>query len=242
MSTAIAVITESGFGKSTSLGHIPKEDLKSEFDIEGLKPEETLLINIKGKPLPYGGWKKQYKLISPDKPPTEENYLVSTDPVLIIKTLNYFNENRPDIKNFVIDDFQYLMAEEFMTNALKTGYEKFSKMAKNAYDVINTGLKLRDNANFIILTHSDEVKDGTFKMKTIGKMLDEKVTLEGLFTIIFYGKTTFNNTDKKSTKHFVTNFDGQYPAKSPVGMFKDLYIPNDLGYVVKTINQYYNGE
>lgn len=236
MSNAIAVITKSGFGKSTSYGNIP------ELGIVGLDPKETLLINVKGKPLPFKGWKKNYVPISADKPPTDENYLESTDPALLIKTMNFFSVNRPDIKNVIIDDCQYLMAEEFMTNALKTGYEKFSKMAKNMYDVINTGLKLRPDINFIILTHEEEVKDGSFKMKTIGKMLDEKVTLEGLFTVILYGKESFNATEKKSTKEFVTNFDGTYPAKSPVGMFSSLYIPNDLGLVVKTVNDYYNGE
>lgn len=236
MSNAIAVITNSGFGKSTSYGNIP------ELSIVGLNPKETLLINIKDKPLPFRGWRKNYIPVRADAPPLTENYLASTDPTLIIKTMNYFSANRPDIKNIIIDDFQYIMAEEFMTNALKTGFEKFSKMAKNAYDVINAGLKLRHDINFFILTHADEVKDGTFKMKTIGKMLDEKVTLEGLFTIILYGKESYNASEKKSTKQFVTNFDGTFPAKSPVGMFPEVYIPNDLGYVVETINTYYNGE
>jgi hypothetical protein len=74
------------------------------------------------------------------------------------------------------------------------------------------------------------------------KMLDEKVTLEGLFTILLYGKTTFDTTEKKSSKVFVTNYDGEYPAKSPHGMFKDLYIPNDLGYVARKIKEYNEGE
>jgi hypothetical protein len=79
-------------------------------------------------------------------------------------------------------------------------------------------------------------------MKTIGKMLDNKVTLEGLFTIVLYGKQTWDDKEKKVSKHFVTNFDGQYPAKSPVGMFEETYILNDLGAVAKAINVYNNGE
>jgi hypothetical protein len=237
MSNSIAVVTESGFGKSTSYGHIP------EYEIEGLPAEETLVINIKGKPLPFRGWRKLYTAIDVTAPPTRGNYLETTDPALIIKTLNYFSANRPDIKNALIDDFQYVMAEEFMSNALKTGFDKYNKLAKNAYDVINAGLNMRPDMNFIILTHSEtDKKDGTMKMKTIGKMLDEKVTLQGLFTVVLYGKESFDATTKAVKKEFVTNYDGEYPAKSPVGMFPQLYINNDLGAVVKTINQYYDGE
>lgn len=244
MSNAIAVVTESGFGKSTSYGKIPKEDLGTEYDIEGLNPKHTLLINVKGKPLPFRGWKKWYKSIDFNVPPSQNvdaNYLVSTDPAEIIKVMNQFNL-KENIKNVIIDDAQYLMAEEFMANALKAGYDKYNKMAKNAYDVINTGLKLRPDINFFFLTHAEETKEGSYKMKTIGKMLDEKVTLQGLFTIVLYGKETFDNANKKVTKVFVTNYDGEYPAKSPVGMFKDLYIPNDLGKVSKIVNDYYSGE
>lgn len=238
MSIAAAIVTESGFGKSTGLGSISKEDLKSDVGIEGVNPKETLLINIKDKPLPFRGWEKDYIPITLTKPPTTENYLASTDPQFIQKTMLYFSQNRLDIKNVVIDDFQYLMAEEFVANALKIGYEKFSKLAKNAYDTINTGLKLRKDIVFLVLTHSEETKL-SYKIKTIGKMLDEKITLEGLFPILLYGKSSFDNNTKKVTKEFVTNFDGVYPAKSPVGMFQKLYIPNDLGLVVKTINEYY---
>lgn len=236
MANAIAVVTESGFGKSTSYGQIP------EYGIEGLDAKETLLINIKDKPLPFRGWRKLYSPIVPERRPDADNYLATTDPATIVKTLDYFDANRPDIKNVLIDDFQYLMAEEFMANALKTGYDKYNKLAKNAYDVINRGLKMRHDINFIVLTHAEETKEGSYKMKTIGKMLDEKVTLQGLFTVVLYGKETYDSKESKVTKQFVTNFDGEYPAKSPVGMFEKLYIPNDLGLVVKTVNGYYNGE
>lgn len=236
MSNAIAVITSSGFGKSTSYGSIP------ELGIKGLDPKETLLINVKGKPLPFRGWRKLYTPVSgPDVVIPTGNYVETTNHQSIVTLMNAFDDKRPDIKNIIIDDSQYLMAEEFMANALKTGYDKYNKMAKNMYDVINTGIKLRHDLNFIILCHQDESKDG-FKMKTIGKMLDEKVTLEGLFTVILYGKETYDPTAKKVTKQFVTNFDGTYPSKSPVGMFPELYIPNDLGLVVETVNAYYNGE
>ena len=149
----ILVLAESGFGKSTSYGNIKADEInKLPYDITGLPAEETLVINIKGKPLPFKGWRKLYKPIDVSAPPTTGNYLETTDPALIVKTLGYFDANRKDIKNVIIDDFQYLMAEEFMANALKTGFDKYNKLAKNAYDVINAGIKMRSDINFIILT------------------------------------------------------------------------------------------
>lgn len=241
MANSIAVVTESGFGKTTSIGNIP------ELGIEGLKPEETFFFNVKGKSLPFKGWKKKYIPI-PDPnsgPPKEGNYLASSNTALIIKVMQYINQNRPDIKNVVLDDYQYILADEFMANALKSGYDKFNKLAKNGFDVINTGNNLREDINFIILTHSESKENGfetSYKIKTIGKMLDDKITLEGLFTIVLYGKQEWDDKEKKVSKQFVTNFDGQYPAKSPVGMFEETYIPNDMGLVLKKVDAYNNGE
>ena len=79
-------------------------------------------------------------------------------------------------------------------------------------------------------------------MKTIGKMLDNKVTLEGLFTVVLYGKLEYDSKTNQSSRKFVTNYDGQYPAKSPFGMFAELYRPNDLGTIIAEMNAYYDGE
>ena len=115
MANAIAVVGESGSGKSTSLNK------KKKISITGLNPSQTFIINVKGKPLPIKGWKKLYKEIDITKPPTEGNYLATTDSSLIVKTLQFINQNRTDIKNVVLEDSQYVMSEEFMINALKTG-------------------------------------------------------------------------------------------------------------------------
>jgi len=239
MANAVAVVTESGFGKTTSLGSIP------ELGIKGLNPEETFLINVKDKPLPFRGWKNQYKRVDISAgPPKVGNYIGTSNPYDIIKVIQYVSANRPDIKHLVIDDYQYLMSEEFMANALKSGFDKFNKLAKNAYDVINAGISAREDLNFFLLTHSELIENGfqtSYKIKTIGKMLDSKVTLEGLFTVVLYGKQTWDDKEKKVTKEFVTNFDGQFPAKSPVGMFPNTYILNDLGYVAKCIHAYNHG-
>ena len=241
MSNAIAIVAESGAGKTASLGSSP------ELGIKGVDPKETFIINVKGKPLSFRNWKKYYVAIPSFEsgPPKTGNYFASTVAYDIIRVISYINENRPDIKNVVLDDFQYIMAEEFMEKALKAGFEKFNKMAKNAYDVINAGINMKEEVNFVILTHSDSKEtsfETTYKMKTIGNMLDNKVTLEGLFTVVLYAKQTWNEKEKKVSKHFVTNYDGQYPAKSPVGMFESTYILNDLGLVLDAVQKYNHGE
>lgn len=238
MANAIAVVGESGSGKSTSLSSV------SELGIIGLDPKETFIINVKGKPLPIRGWKNLYKEIDITKPPTEGNYLATTDSSLIIKTLQFINQNRTDIKNVVLEDAQYVMSEEFMLNALKTGYDKFNRMAKNMYDIINAGILMRDSINFIMITHNDE-EEGKSKIKTLGKMLDDKVNLAGLFTIVLYSTT--KTTQQGTSYNFVTNkyIDDRgihIMAKSPVGMFSEILIPNDMGYVLQKIEEYNNAE
>lgn len=237
MANAIAVVGDSGSGKSTSVG------TNLELGIKGLEHSETFIINVKGKPLPMRGWRSKYTPIDINTPPTTGNYLATTDAALIIKTLQFINSSRPDIKNVVLDDSQYIMSEEFMANALKSGYDKFNKMAKNMYDIINTGINMKDDINFIILTHDDE-EEGKTKIKTLGKMLDDKVNLAGLFTVVLYTTTKTNTTG--TTYHFVTNkhIDDRgihVMAKSPAGMFEDKIIPNDLGLVLDKIEEYNNG-
>tara|TARA_R110000851_G_scaffold41093_11_gene103408 strand:- start:2018 stop:2740 length:723 start_codon:yes stop_codon:yes gene_type:complete len=240
MAKTIAVVADTGFGKSTALVPI------KEIGHKGLNPKETLIINVKNKPLPFKGWKKHYLPIKSKDDLKKGNYLASSDYSVIIDTINYFNEHRKEIINVVIDDFQYIMADNFMKDALKSGYDKFNKLAKRTYDVINAGMEMRDQVNFIILTHSEIVETQDFgtsyKMKTIGKMLDDKVNLEGLFTVLLYGKSSWDGKEGVATRNFVTNMDGQYPAKSPYGMFDNLYISNDLGKVLETMNAYYEGE
>ena len=237
MAKSVAIVADSGFGKSTAIAKIEAIGHK------GLDPKKTLVVNVKNKPLPIKGWKNSFKPINNKEDLKKGNYLATSDYGVIIDTINYFNEHRKEIINVVIDDFQYIMADNFMKDALKTGYDKFNKLAKRTYDVLNTGISMREDVNFIILTHSEIVETQnfgtTYKMKTIGKMLDDKVKLEGLFTIVLYGKSSFD-TKKGVQRSFVTNMDGQFPAKSPFGMFDDLYIKNDLGLVIDTMNEYYN--
>lgn len=232
MAVDICIAGESGTGKSTSLGNIP------ELGIKGLDPAQTAIINIMNKPLPFRGSKQSYgKLISQGG-----NYAASTDAGTIVKIIETL-AGRQDIKYVIVDDSQYIMANEFMNSALEKGYTKFASIGKNMYDVIMAGKRLlRNDQYFILMTHS-EVDNGTYKLKTIGKMLDEKVNLAGLFTVVLYTKVNINTETGKSEFRFVTNrsIDTNgvtIPAKSPVGMFKELEIPNDLSVVVDSVTEY----
>lgn len=116
MANAIAVVGDTGTGKTSSI--MPDQ----EVGITGLNPKETFILNVKDKPLPMKGYQKHYITIPAGTPPTTGNYFASTDAQEIIKIISYIGQNRPDIKNIVLDDGQYIMSEEFMANALKVGW------------------------------------------------------------------------------------------------------------------------
>ena len=110
------------------------------------------------------------------------------------------------------------------------------------FDAIN---EIPEDKNIICLAHYEEYKDKngdsiSFKYKSTGSMVDSYICPEGKFEIVLYGRPTYDSKEKKSIREFVTNDDGVYPAKSPVGMY-DLYIPNDLGLVVDKVQEYYKG-
>jgi hypothetical protein len=235
MSSLIGIVGSAGTGKSTSL--FPTASL----GIRGLDPKETFVINVSGKPFPFKGWRNEYLLFEG----TKGNYLNTEDPNKITKAMIYIHENRPEITNIVLDDFNYMLSFEFTEKAMIKGFDKFNEIAMHTMQVLNTGRRLRDNIKTFVIAHSEDVEIGfetIKKIRTIGRFLDEKIDLQGLFTVLLYTKTTWNDTDKRMLYQFVTNRDNIYPAKSPYGMFKDLYIPNDLGFVAECIDIYETGK
>ena len=226
---SIAIVGPSGTGKSTSYGQFP------ELGIKGLNPKETVVINVSNKDLPFRGWKKMYS----GKLTEGGNYMSSSDSTQISQAINFISEKRPDVKNVVIDDGQFLMAFEFMRRAKENGYNKFTDLGVNMAKVAEAARMSKQKVFF--LWHPEKDRDNGFKMKTVGAMVDSYLTLEGLFTVILYSKVSMG-TDNKPVYQFVTNNDGEYPSKTPVSMFKDLYIPNDLGVVAEMIDKYNEGE
>jgi len=235
MSNLIAIVGESGTGKSTSIMN-PIEGMI------GLDPKETFIFNVMGKPLPFRGAMKHY---NPDKMPSDGgNYFETLDYKTMYEILTYINTSRPDIKNIVLDDSQYTIANEFMEKANKAGYQKFTEMASNYYKLLMLAKDMRRDINFFVLTHPEyDEKRQSYQAKTAGKLLAEKINILGLFSIALFtevktmgGKTEYNFI----TNTKVDNLGNTVPAKSPPGMFEELLIPNDLGLVVQKVHAYYN--
>ena len=225
----LAIVGESGSGKSTAL--------------RNLNPEETFIISTTGKPLPFRGWRKKYTPFKVDEnKKIVGNYFVSSTYDKIIKVLKVINTKMPHIKQVIIDDFQYVLSYEFVDRATEVGYTKFSELAQHAMEILRYYEQMREDCKMIFLTHSENVGDALnpkYVIKTVGKLLAEKVTLEGLFTYIFFTKVS-EGDDGKMKYTLITNTDGICIAKTPMGMFNDLEIDNDLNEIIKIIDEYNN--
>jgi len=139
----------------------------------------------------------------------------------------------------IIDDFQYILANEFMRRVLdnETGnqaFAKYNEIARKAWDILMTAGKLADNKRVYLLAHTQEDDNGRIKAKTIGKLLDEKITMEGLLTIVM--RTAVIN----SQYVFSTQNNGLDTVKTPMGMFESEHIPNDLAAVDAAICDFYS--
>ena len=226
----IAIVGESGTGKSTSL--------------RNLNPEETFIISTTGKPLPFRAWKKKYIPIKIEGKNVSGNYYVSSKWDQILKILQIIDKTMPQIKQVIIDDFQYVLSYEFVDRATEVGYTKFSELAQHAMEILRYSEKMREDCKMIFLTHSENVGDNVnpkYVIKTVGKLLSEKVTLEGLFTYIFFTKVSEGDSGRMEYK-LITNNDGTCVAKTSFGMFDDLEIDNDLNEIIHVIDAYNEGE
>lgn len=229
MSNLVGVVGGTGTGKTTALRTLP--------------PEETFIINVVGKPLPFKGWKAKFPAVEKKDGKLVGRYYSTDDSEKICTALRTISEEMPKIKHIIIDDSQYLMSNEFMKRAKEKTYDKFTDIGKHMWDVLNTARTLRENLKVFILTHDELMKEGDIrKMKTIGKLLDDKITLEGLFTVVLFTYVTKDTDTNKIRYQFITQTDGSTTAKSPEGMFDTLLIDNDLKFVADAIDKYENEE
>lgn len=183
--------------------------------LRNFAPEEVRIINVAGKPLPFRS--VGFKAVKTD------NYAKIT--ALLKKTAS---------KCIVIDDAQYLLANEFMRSVNEKGYDKFNQLASNYWQLVQTVIHdLPDNTIVYFLQHTARDDMGREKAKTIGRMLDEKITVEGMFTIVL--KTSCHD----GGYFFSTKTNGADTVKSPLGMFETDEIDNDLKLVDDTIRSYY---
>ena len=212
MSIATVILGESGTGKSAGL--------------RNMSHANTLLIQSIRKPLPFrsDGWKDVTD---------HGNIYVSDQPESIIKAMR---KTTRDV--IVIDDFQYILANEFMRRVLdkevgNAAFAKYNEIARNAWDIFNAANQLAAHKRVYILAHTDTGDDGTTRIKTIGKLIDSKIGLEGMVTIVL--RTAVMAGDYR----FRTRNSGADTVKTPMGMFDDDTIENDLAAVDAAIVDYY---
>jgi hypothetical protein len=132
------------------------------------------------------------------------------------------------------------MAFEAMDRSAEKGYEKFTQMASNFYSVLKNAMNLRDDLKVFVLTHAENTGDAlnpSYKIKTIGKMIDSMITVEGLFTYVFFTDVVKGENDVPQYK-LITQSDGTTTAKTPMGCFEELRIDNDLQYICDKIDEY----
>ena len=155
--------------------------------------------------------------------------------------MKHVSEKMPHIKNLIIDDWQYMSSFEYFDRASEKGYDKFTQIAANLAQVAKLPKDLRDDLFIFFLTHSEDTIDVNgkrkIKAKTVGKMIDNSLTLEGLFSIVLFAKVIKNEKNKLEYV-FVTQTDGENTCKTPMEMFDNEYIPNDLELVRQTILKY----
>lgn len=226
MAELIAIVGESGSGKTSS--------------IRNLNPEHTFIISTTGKRPGIKGANKKYPTFTINEGKIHGNFYATSNVDQIGKVLNIIDKKMPHITTVVIDDFQYVMGFEAMDRAKEKSYDKFTDIAQHAYQVLKTSMNMRDDLNVVVSTHSENTGDRVspyYKMKTLGKMLDSVITLEGLFTYVLF-TTVQRDDDGKASYKFVTNSDGTCTAKSPMELFDEIYIDNDLNYVIQRIKEY----
>lgn len=222
----ILILGSSGAGKSTSIRTLPSAN--------------TILFNVCNKVLPFKGALKAYKEF--DKTTQPSGNMITTDDYDKIKgAFKYLIKDKKEIKYVVIDDSQYLIVNEFLRNHSKNFkgdgvYSLYNQIADHFWDLIWDSKLCRDDLFIYYLHHTEYSDQGNIIPKTIGKMLNNKIDIAGMFTICLLAKREGNEN------WFYTQNDGTSPAKSPEGMFTELKVPNDLLYVSDAVLNYYKGE
>lgn len=225
MSNLVIVLGDSGCGKSTS--------------IKGLNSKETVVLNVLGKRLPFKGSNTFYNQ-------DNKNIFAVCDYQTVISYLDNINKNAQHVHNIVIDDAVYIMRTEFFNRAKDRGFEKYNDLADHFRKIIAKCSELRDDINVFMMLHVEPIEsEGSivgYKSSSVGKLLDKMYNPLESVAITLFAQPMYDDkgipqfgfhTHRKKVNGI------EIPAKSPDGMFKEDFIPNDLAYVVKAMNEYY---
>lgn len=226
MANAVIILGKSGTGKSSS--------------IKGLDPKETVVLNVLGKKLPFKGSSSLYST-------ENKNLFRIEDYTQAINMLQSIDKNASYIHNIIIDDAIYIMRKEYFKRAKETGYSKYTELAMHFQQIISTIENMRDDINVFLILHSEDIQsDKTtvgYKVSTIGQLLDSQYNPVEVVPMVLYSSIKYDDKGNANYGFYTHRFmDGmiEIPAKSPAEMFKEDFIPNDLGYVVKAMREYYN--
>ena len=227
MENDILIMGKSGSGKSSSL--------------KTLDSKETVIINVLKKRLPFKGSSQLYN--------TENKNLFNCDCYdVIINYLNAIDKNATYVKNVIIDDVSYVMRKEYFRTAKVSGYNKFVDIGAHFQSIISTIESMREDLNVFLMMHCEEIVSDNvivgYKASTIGKLIDNSYNPVEVVPMLLFSSVKYDES-KKPVYGFYTHrcIEGtvEIPAKSPEGMFEEDFIPNDLGFVVNKMNEYYNG-
>jgi len=216
MAIVTSIIGKSGSGKSSSFKGLKNKD-------------EVLIIKPSGKPFPFkGGIFKPW-----DKDKKEGQVVQTNDATFAVAAMQKLVKENGK-KLIIIEDSTFFMTDYFMKTALEKGFDKFNQLALLYFNLIKGAEALPDDVRVYLVNHIEDGADGYQKVKTIGKLLDEKIDIPSLLTIVLSatvvdGKHMFQ-TNKRSNMDI---------AKSPQEMFSSEYIPNDLQAVDDAIKDYY---
>lgn len=213
MATVTFVLGKSGAGKSTAM--------------RNLQANSTLLIQALRKSLPFKWKSLGWDYLTRETP--KGNILVSDKADYIISAMQ-----KTMRKVIVLDDAQFIMSNEFMRRVDEKGYDKFNDIGSNIWRIITAATQLPDDVRVYILSHTEETDAGSTKMKTLGKMLDDKICLESMVTIVLLADVV----DRENV--FITRNNGKTTVKAPMGMFSDDMVGNDLSAVDASIVEYYD--
>ncbi len=203
MAQMLLIMGESGTGKSTSM--------------RNCDPATTAIVNPVGKPLPFKG-----------------KFTMLNGEVESRKICKFMKEQAAAGKKLlVVDDFQYILSVPYMNRIKENGWEKWNDFGANYFEVIEVCKELPDDVVVAYMTHTETLENGVTTIKLIGKLLREKITIEGLFTIVL--RTGVN----EGKYYFYTQNSGKDTVKSPMGMFPAYAIDNDLNYVADKIRNFY---
>lgn len=223
----VLVLGEPSSGKTTSLVEVPS------LDIKGLPPESTAFIDCIGKGLPIRNWKEKYKM-----------YKSTDDSIKIHESLNKLYSNEK-VKQIVIDDFQFIFSNKFAKDidegktAGSQVFDRYNKIFTKYVNLINACRAMRPDQIVYVLCHSEFIEINGVKkekMKTIGRAIDSHQSPEGQTEIILHAVSEMDID--KPAKYFLTQTDGIKMARSPVEMFPEMKMKNDMGEINKLIREF----